>query len=1326
MASALESVHDTDQAIDDAHEPSSLLARLPPPTPYHVVVRGLSIQAPVPRWTVPVAIPFTVPRWIQRRLQKGGEAMPTELVRNVSVDIAAGEVLALIGGSGSGKTTFLNVLAGRVGNLELPTGGIVYSTANDAAGSRSSTLSAAKKVIGYVRQDDALLPYLTTRETLETAAALRLPKSVSAAQRAAIVEQTMAELGLRDVADVLVGGALRRGISGGERRRLSIGCALVTLPSILLLDEPTSGLDSSTAFQILQTLQQLAANGRVVVLSCHLPRSEAFALFDKILLFTRGSPVFSGPRERMLPHFASLGYDLPPHVNPLDFVIDISSVDSRSDKAEEESSARVGHLVQAWLQQQNTVGTSSEKGVTTSASSSATIPVEPEASNTADSLRLSDPEKGESLSSGRATSVDAPAPLLRANLLQQTFILTRRGTRNVVRNWGVCAGFLVQAIVIGVVIGLVFLEPGETPAGIQTLKTLCYMQAPAFYYLSIILAVFLLCNELIIFDREREDNIYSTGPWVISVILSFAPINVLAATLYSVIVYFMAGFWRQDLATKVLSFIAQGILQQQAAWAYALLCCGVQRSFAQASMLANGFSIFLLLSAGYLITDLGAWVSWLRWISPFFYGFHWVARLQFIGRTFACDGITGPALNQCVGENVLRGMQFNLATPLYVFPLGLVGFVIVVYGLATILLVTYRPGGVQHAPKHVSKPTATSSSDGAELKRSTSRRAVHVVVHHLKLIVSKRGFGKLRERKEKVILEDVTASFPAAKVSAIMGPSGAGKSSLLQVLAGRLSSSAMSAFTSTGTITLNGQPFDSTLASLVAYVAQEDDEHLVGLTVRETLRFAARLRLKHQSTAACHARAEEVIRMLGLGPCASNLVGGPLLKGISGGEKRRVSLGVQLISGAAVLYADEPLTGLDAFTAGSIMQMLSDLAASGHTVVITVHQPRAEIWDAIDEVLLLAKGGRTVFSGSAKEALPFFSRAGLESPPNYNPADFLLDAISLNYASAAAEERSRQRVDRLVAAWKTESGACDVDELEPAAAAPSSSNRSARLQSTPFHKAFPVVLRRSFLNLRRQPDIFVARLANPVFLSLLFWLFFARLGYGPSSAQDRIGLLQETTALPFVGMLSCLAIFPFERALYFHEFKSSARHSVTTFLAAYTVQETITWLVSSLPWAIVFIYGMNLQQGGRRFVEYWISSWALLSVGESIGICFSALTTNGGLAVSLVSAGLTLLGQVNGIVSATVPHWLQIIAWISPMKPQAFVVTINEFAGLTFRCDEAQLASGACIAATGEQVLDTFSFPYSGTGKYMSILMSLVVIWRLMAWAALRAKVEFL
>ncbi|GAA5830094.1 hypothetical protein JCM3770_007393, partial [Rhodotorula araucariae] len=327
----------------------------------------------------------------------------------------------------------------------------------------------------------------------------------------------------------------------------------------------------------------------------------------------------------------------------------------------------------------------------------------------------------------------------------------------------------------------------------------------------------------------------------------------------------------------------------------------------------------------------------------------------------------------------------------------------------------------------------------------------------------------------------------------------------------------------------------------------------------------------------------------------------------------------------------------------------------------------------------------------------------------------------LNYASPSAEEASRRRVDCLVEVWKGGSRTYDVGEPAPTAAA-----QCARLQATPFLKAFPVVLTRSFTNLRRQPDIFVARIANPPFLACLFWLFFARLGYGPSSAQDRIGLVQEMTALQFVGMLACVSIFPFERALFFHEYKSSARQSVTTFLAAYTVQETATSLLSSLPCAVIFVYGMNLQQSGRRFVEFWLSSFALISVGESVGIFFCTLTANGGLAVSLISAGLSLLGQVNGIVSATVPPWLQVIAWISPLKAQAAITTINEFAGLTFSCSPEQVASGACIAATGEQVLDTFSLPHSGTGKYMWILLTLVVLWRAAAWAALRAKVAFL
>lgn len=191
--------------------------------------------------------------------------------------------------------TLLNAIAGRSGGLEMSTGSIdIVSAGPDSQATTvtgdgrplSESVGAAgvlrprdaKKVIGYVRQDDSLLPFLTVRETLNFAAALRLPKTVPAATRTAIVEQTMFELGLADAADVVVGGPFRKGISGGEKRRLTIGCTLVQMPSILVLDEPTTGLDSFTAFQILETLKKLARRGRTVIVTLHGPRSDAFPL----------------------------------------------------------------------------------------------------------------------------------------------------------------------------------------------------------------------------------------------------------------------------------------------------------------------------------------------------------------------------------------------------------------------------------------------------------------------------------------------------------------------------------------------------------------------------------------------------------------------------------------------------------------------------------------------------------------------------------------------------------------------------------------------------------------------------------------------------------------------------------------------------------------------------------------------------------------------------------------------------------------------------------------------------------------------------------------
>jgi ABC-type multidrug transport system ATPase subunit len=155
---------------------------------------------------------------------------------------------------------------------------------------------------------------------------------------------------LKDAADTVIGGfsGLRKGISGGERRRVTIACILVTLPSVIILDEPTSGLDAFSAYQLLLTLSQLAKRNRTIVLSLHQPRSDAFALFTRILLLSKGDVVYSGLTSKCLPWFKELGEEPERGTNPLDFLIDISSVEIGEDEKRDASRARVRRLVQAW------------------------------------------------------------------------------------------------------------------------------------------------------------------------------------------------------------------------------------------------------------------------------------------------------------------------------------------------------------------------------------------------------------------------------------------------------------------------------------------------------------------------------------------------------------------------------------------------------------------------------------------------------------------------------------------------------------------------------------------------------------------------------------------------------------------------------------------------------------------------------------------------------------------------------------------------------------------------------------------------------------------
>lgn len=243
-----------------------------------------------------------------------------QILQGVRGTVAPGQVMSIMGPSGAGKTTFLDILArknkrGQVDGKFLVNGAKV-------------TDQEFKEIIGFVDQEDTMMPTLTVYETILNSALLRLPRDMNFQTKDRRVVEVMAQLGITAIKDQLIGTSEDngvRGISGGEKRRVSIACELVTSPSILFLDEPTSGLDSFNAYNVIECLVNLAKNyRRTVVFTIHQPKSNIVALFDQLALLAKGRCVYSGPFERCQGYFDQQGYPCPPGFNIADYLVDLT------------------------------------------------------------------------------------------------------------------------------------------------------------------------------------------------------------------------------------------------------------------------------------------------------------------------------------------------------------------------------------------------------------------------------------------------------------------------------------------------------------------------------------------------------------------------------------------------------------------------------------------------------------------------------------------------------------------------------------------------------------------------------------------------------------------------------------------------------------------------------------------------------------------------------------------------------------------------------------------------------------------------------------------
>lgn len=535
---------------------------------------------------------------------------PQQVLNNVSFSVKSGQMLAIMGNSGSGKTTLLDVIACRT------EGGLI--TGDVYLNNVARTSNMVRGCSAYVRQDDRLLPHLTVKETLMFVAHLKLPTTFNAKDIRKRVDNVINELGLSHVADSKVGGAEDRGVSGGERRRVSIGVQLLLDPSVLFLDEPTSGLDSFTAHHLVETLEKLANNNRTVLLSIHQPRSDIFELFDMVLILSKGNMVYNGRAENMVNYFTNLGHPCPSLTNPCDFYVDLATIDPTSEETERTSTTMVSSLVEAY-----------QSNVRSSLSGS---------QESRESVTSKAEEQWPVLAMFKNLE-NLPGPL------KQFWILYRRSTRNIVEDYGFLLSQFIQASAMSVVIGLVYFNLGLDQSSMRDRFGMMYILGALYPYMIVLDLIGIYHRERSFLYFELEDRLYGITPYYFAKIFSELPFHTFFVAVYCVPVYFLAGF-KLDVNDF---FIVFGILflLVYCSRTLAMFAAAWMPTFQLSCFFAQTFFSMYIMSAGFFI-NLDNIFSGLKWVSSVSYlkwGFQALCKNQISNLTFSCtDAMPGSCI----------------------------------------------------------------------------------------------------------------------------------------------------------------------------------------------------------------------------------------------------------------------------------------------------------------------------------------------------------------------------------------------------------------------------------------------------------------------------------------------------------------------------------------------------------------------------------------------------------------------------------------------------------------------------------------------------------
>ncbi|KFR09127.1 ATP-binding cassette sub-family G member 5, partial [Opisthocomus hoazin] len=539
------------------------------------------------------------------------------------------------------------------------------------------------------------------------------------------------------------------------------------------------------------------------------------------------------------------------------------------------------------------------------------------------------------------------------------------------------------------------------------------------------------------------------------------------------------------------------------------------------------------------------------------------------------------------------------------------------------------------------------------------------------------------------ILKDVSFHIESGQIMGILGNSGSGKTTLLDAISGRLGHED----NFFGEVYVNGQQLKKEqFRDCFSYVPQSDTL-LSFLTVQESLTYTALLTLQKSSNDLIKKKVDAVMAELSLSHIADKIIGSRTFVGISGGERRRVSIAAQLLQDPKVMLLDEPTTGLDCLTANQIVSLLSELAHRDRIVIITIHQPRSELFRLFDKIAVMSFG-EMVFCGNPVEMITFFSNCGYSCPEQSNPFDFYVDLTSVDTRSKERELETYSRVQVIVSAYK------NSEIFSKVLAAIERTKRMKELPPIPFKNKesptcgqlllFCFIIRRTTRNFSRDKIGLIMRLLQ----NLLFGLFvtFFR------AVQDRVGLIYQcVSAPPYTGVLNAVALFPPLRAISDQESKDGL-YKKWQMLLAYIVHFLPFSVISVAIFSTFIYWTAGLNPDASRFGIFFAVVLATHIIGELLTVVLLGMVQD----PNIVQSGVVLLNSAGVIVGTglvrtieEMPTPFKILSYLTFQKYSSEVLVVNEFYGLNFTCGGANSSTAtdaACTFSRGTQFIEK-NFP---------------------------------